>query len=248
MRLKPGVPVLALPDGGVRVGVHTSVDFARLSARQRDWLARIETGISDADAREFPLLARRLTRAGLVDDDRPSLPARLTARLHAPRAIRESLVPLAAACGLETTASAYGPVDVDVLVSMGGPSLAAVDLLARDEPHLIVTTDEAGVTVGPFIKPGHTCCHTCLGLHRAERDPAWPYVAVQCDARPPRIAAPLLPDVAMLIARACRGGLAGDDPGVWRVDPTCLTHSRTPAPHPDCHCLAGGGMLSNVGR
>ncbi len=237
MRLKPGVPVLALPDNGVRVGLHHYVDFPRLDAPQREWLMALE-GSRAADSAPYSFLAHRLRTAGLIAEDDSTVSGPVSARVNAPRSVRAALESALRASGIRAgeDIAAFEPVDVEVLVSFGSPSLTAIDVLARDQPHLLVVTDDAGVSVGPFIRPGTTPCSTCLGLHAADGDAAWPYIAIQCDGRRARVDPHLVPEAAALIARAVRAGTAGHDPGVWRLAPDALTHHGTPHRHPECHC------------
>lgn len=56
--------------------------------------------------------------------------------------------------------------------------------LRRDIPHLAVIFGDAGVTVGPFVRPGEGPCLRCIDLHRRDDDPAWPALAAQLHTRP----------------------------------------------------------------
>ncbi len=127
-------------------------------------------------------------------------------------------------------------VDIEVLVSMASPSPIAASLLPQDQPHLLVLTDEAGVTVGPLVVPGSTACGTCLDLHRTDEDPTWPYVAIQCQGRPAQIDPAIALDVACAVARACEAHLAGQESMVWRIERHQTYATPTPAPHPWCAC------------
>lgn len=67
-----------------------------------------------------------------------------------------------------------------VLCDIAHPDASdAPDAMALDVPHLPVATLGARAVVGPFVLPGLTGCLRCLDLHRADRDPAWPRIAVQ---------------------------------------------------------------------
>jgi len=65
--------------------------------------------------------------------------------------------------------------------------------------HLRATVDGGHGTVGPLVLPGRTSCLQCAELHRTDRDPAWPALAVQLAARPRRRVGS---DVALCVATA----------------------------------------------
>ncbi|MFV0633459.1 hypothetical protein [Demequina sp.] len=140
-------------------------------------------------------------------------------------------VPGADVRGADATAA------LDVLVTVGIPVTAARLLLSDDQPHLLVTVDEGGVTVGPLVIPGATACVTCLGLAATERDRLWPAVALQCEGRTPHTTPMLAGLAGMLTARACTHLSAGTDPGVWRVSDEGVRQLPSPEPHPACACL-----------
>ena len=135
--------------------------------------------------------------------------------------------------------------------------------LRRDIPHLAVVFGDAGVTVGPWVRPGAAPCLRCVDLHRTSADTAWPVMATQLHTLPPpgedaitsaivaaRAAALVLAGVA-----AARGRPALPPPvGVsWRLlrDRTDKGSadgsgarwggadwvSATWEPHPECGCL-----------
>jgi hypothetical protein len=64
-------------------------------------------------------------------------------------------------------------------------------------PHLRATVDGQRATVGPLVLPGRSSCLQCADLHRTDRDPAWPALAVQLAARPRRR---ISSDVALCVA------------------------------------------------
>jgi hypothetical protein len=63
--------------------------------------------------------------------------------------------------------------------------------------HLPASVDGSRAIVGPLVLPGRTSCLRCADLHRTERDPAWPALAVQLGARPRRR---ITSDVALCVA------------------------------------------------
>ena len=64
-------------------------------------------------------------------------------------------------------------------------------------PHLRASADGPRAVVGPLVLPGRSSCLQCADLHRADRDPAWPALAVQLAARPRRRVSS---DVALCVA------------------------------------------------
>jgi hypothetical protein len=64
-------------------------------------------------------------------------------------------------------------------------------------PHLRATVDGQRAIVGPLVLPGRSSCLRCADLHRTDRDPAWPALAVQLAARPRRRVSS---DVALCVA------------------------------------------------
>ncbi|WP_430868494.1 hypothetical protein [Demequina aurantiaca] len=135
--------------------------------------------------------------------------------------------------------------DVTVIVASGSPDLALVsDLMAADQPHLPVITDERGVTVGPFVIPGAGPCLTCLGISRTEADADWPLVALQCNGSRPTHASAAVRALTAGVAcdsvvRFLDGG--GSDARQWRAesrtngDGPRLTE-RVVRTHPSCRC------------
>jgi hypothetical protein len=143
--------------------------------------------------------------------------------------------------------------DIAVIVAHGAPLIeAAVPLMARDVPHVYVTTDERGALVGPLVVPGRSACGTCVGLARTLSDPAWPLLSLQLTAghtlplSTPDVAA----QAAALVVGALGWWLASRNAQetaprswlntVWTLDrDTPPSASAAPA-HPDCGCGAAG--------
>lgn len=65
--------------------------------------------------------------------------------------------------------------------------------------HLTASVDGSRAVIGPLVLPGVTSCLRCADLHRCDRDPAWPWLAVQLANRPRRRA---ISDVALCVAAA----------------------------------------------
>ena len=146
--------------------------------------------------------------------------------------------------------SRESPADIEVLSSHGAADLvAARELLARDAMHLPIVSDEDGLTVGPVVVPGVTACVGCLAHARADRDAAWPRIALQLGGAARNCAAHLPPECSSLAgalaAREVLATLRADGRthearavGQWRV--TALAEaSWSPAPpHRACGCGA----------
>jgi hypothetical protein len=82
-----------------------------------------------------------------------------------------------------------GPIDSTVRAAMHLDGLA----------HLACRVRGSEAVVGPLVIPGVTSCLRCVDLHRTDRDPAWPALAVQFIAKP-RYRAPS--DVSLCMATA----------------------------------------------
>jgi hypothetical protein len=112
--------------------------------------------------------------------------------------------------------------------------------------HLPAGVDGSHAVVGPLVLPGVTSCLRCADLHRCERDPAWPVLAVQLAARPRRRATS---DVTLCIATAgltagqALAYLDGDRPETlnasleWQL-PDWRLRRRRWISHHDCDCGA----------
>jgi len=81
------------------------------------------------------------------------------------------------------------PVDPAVCASMHLDGLA----------HLACAVRGGHAVIGPLVIPGITSCLRCADLHRADRDPAWPALAVQLGRTP---AHRVPSDVALCVATA----------------------------------------------
>lgn len=120
--------------------------------------------------------------------------------------------------------------------------------LRRDIPHLPVVFGDAGITVGPFVRPGAGPCLRCVDLHRTDADPAWPAMATQLHTLPPRGEDAIVS--ALVAARAATLVLAGIASARGRTAPSPPAGAswRLPSgsgdwvsgawdPHPGCGCL-----------
>jgi bacteriocin biosynthesis cyclodehydratase domain-containing protein len=153
-----------------------------------------------------------------------------------------------AAPAVEVRAATPGvPADL-VIVTGHGPVEETLheELNAAGSPHLQVSVEGAGAVIGPLVIPGETSCLRCCDLHRTDRDPAWPALAVQLSVRSrhrlPTDGA-LCVAVAGLSALQALAHLDGEDPATrdgtlelhlpdWRL------RRRSWPPHPACPCRA----------
>lgn len=125
---------------------------------------------------------------------------------------------------------------------------AADRLTAAGIPHLVALSDGPLARVGPLVIPGVTPCLHCLDLHRADRDPRWPFVLAQLTARrdvaPPAtdtVLAALTSALAATHVLALLDGPAGTRPpsAGALLDlrlPALEWTRRSWAVHPDCGC------------
>lgn len=123
--------------------------------------------------------------------------------------------------------------------------------------HLAASVDGSRAVIGPLVLPGVTSCLRCADLHRCDRDPAWPRLAVQLANRPRRRA---ISDVSLCVAAAgltAGQALAYLDRGKpetlnatleWQL-PDWRLRRRQWVSHHDCDCgattrLAEGGRMA----
>lgn len=146
--------------------------------------------------------------------------------------------------GTATSAGTGGP-DLVLLVPGGPMDEAAPDAcFAAGLPHLVVGARGTTAVVGPLVIPGRSSCLRCLEHHRRDRDPAWPYLAVQLTTSTPRSEATEITVSALaaaLGAAQALGHLDGEE--VAAVDGTlefCLpdhrVRRRSWPRHPSCEC------------
>jgi len=137
------------------------------------------------------------------------------------------------------------PVDTTVATSLHLDGLA----------HLSAQVRDVHAVIGPLVVPGVTSCLHCADLHRTDRDPSWPLIAIQLGSVPRhRIAA----DTALCVAAA---GLAASQalayldrqrPATlggtleWELPDWRLRRRSWPA-HPACECGAAAAT-SRHGR
>jgi hypothetical protein len=139
------------------------------------------------------------------------------------------------------------PSDVVVLTDPGPVDPAVRSALHLDQrTHLSVSVHAGQAIVGPLVVPGLTSCLRCADLHRCDRDPAWPLLAIQLSRtgrrRPPQDAA-LCVSTAGLAASQILAFLDRQEPAStsatleWQPPDWRLRRRGWP-PHPDCDCGA----------
>ena len=123
-------------------------------------------------------------------------------------------------------------------------------LHAADAPYLVVTLGIDSGVVGPLVLPGLTSCPRCADLHRGDRDPAWPALAVQLaigSRYGPASAVTVATISAGVAAQQALSFLDGSEPDC--IDATLELHlpdwrlrRRSWPPHPECGCTAAADV------
>lgn len=144
--------------------------------------------------------------------------------------------------------------DLVVLVTRGEIDRNQLDDWVRNDlPHLLVTTSEGVVRVGPFVVPGETACLRCVDAHHAEADPRRPLILAQyADPVAPRDGLPdpihhdLLTMALLWASRDVLNWVDGRQPTTWSAtitfDPTLnLQHALW---HQHLACGCGWGQRS----
>lgn len=171
----------------------------RVSGAEERMLAALGGGVSTEGLR---IVARRAGAppsavTELLEQLTPVLAPARAERTEPPLVVLDGSGPTAAA--LERMLAEAG-VDVRSGLSWSDPVVAQADAavivaayaiepqrharwLRRDVPHLAVVFGDAGVSVGPFVRPGEGACLRCVDLHRTDADPAWPAMATQLHTR-----------------------------------------------------------------
>ncbi|AOZ72356.1 hypothetical protein BK816_02770 [Boudabousia tangfeifanii] len=141
----------------------------------------------------------------------------------------------------------YPTHDLSIIISAGSfPATLAKLLAVDDQPFLMVTYTEMGLSVGPLIHPALGPCPQCIDLHKTDLDSAWPIVADALQgtfarANPPSIDSATLATAAGFIVRIVLDFLDNRNQvpiGTQLYIPTYDTqiqHSFWQA-HPSCQC------------
>lgn len=120
------------------------------------------------------------------------------------------------------------------------------ELMSTDTPHLPITIMRSAVIVGPVIVPGVNACASCLALHEADRDAAWPILASQLVAR---WAQPLSVaewgEIAITAARLMAQP-AGAESMSYELTATHPPRARRYQPHAGCGCQSPAGNATVI--
>ena len=120
-------------------------------------------------------------------------------------------------------------------------------------PHLSSSVSGSGAVIGPLVMPGRTSCLRCADLHRSDRDPCWPTLAVQLATRSRHRA---ISEVALCVAAAgvtagqALSFLDGQRPETvggtveWQL-PDWRLRRRSWPPHHECDCGAASNPLED---
>jgi hypothetical protein len=156
-----------------------------------------------------------------------------------------------------TTAAVDDNPDVTVFAPDHGPDFALGERSVRlAGAHLVAYVRDTSGVVGPFVLPGRTPCLRCLDLHRADRDPGWPRVALQL-ARPGVSVAACDIALATLVASATALDVltfldGGDPASLGATIERCLRsgaeRTRRWTMHPACGCSWGGAIANRTER
>lgn len=196
-----------LRDAGLLVGADTLAQ-ARLAARDHG------TALADATAH------------ALGDEAAGALRGRLavTVALRAPVELAPTATAALSAAGLRVTGPrARGALHLVVADVAPDPRVVA-PLMHSGTPHLTVVRDVSGVTVGPFVVPGHSACTGCLEASQADQDPDGGVVRLLRARQLRRTVLPHDPAVwALALAEAARDvtvWAAGEQPRTWSATRT----------------------------
>jgi hypothetical protein len=120
-------------------------------------------------------------------------------------------------------------------------------------PHLSSTVHGSRAVIGPLVLPGRTSCLRCADLHRSDRDPCWPALAVQLATKSRHRA---ISEVALCVAAAgvtagqalsYLDGLRPETLGgtvEWHL-PDWRLRRRSWPPHHECDCGAASNPLED---
>lgn len=191
-----------LREAGLLMGVATLAE-ARLAARGRSTALADATALAHGDEATGALRGR-LAAAVVVRGSAELAPAATAAVV---------------AAGLRVSGPrARGALHLVLADVVPDPRVVA-PLMHSGTPHLLVVRDVSGVTVGPFVVPGHTACTGCLDATRADRDPDHGVLALLRARRLRRDVLPHDPAVwALALAEAARDitvWASGEQPRSW---------------------------------
>lgn len=156
----------------------------------------------------------------------------------------------------DAVARAVPGADTTPLVSDHEPDLTVVavdepldderreDLHERGRTHLVARIGPGFAAIGPLVVPGFTSCLRCADLHRRDRDPAWPALAVQLSV-PPRygtasetaLATLAVGVTSLQVLQYLDGAAPATIDGTLELhQPDWRLRRRSWSRHPDCDC------------
>ncbi|WP_084074024.1 hypothetical protein [Demequina sp. NBRC 110052] len=185
-----------------------------------------------------------LAAAGVGTRYEDAAPARVEPDAYSPRHVASTCA--GAAHWTVAERSPWSPPPGEVVlgaaIALGGVSRTVTARWEFDGlPHLLISADEDGVDVGPLVVPGVTACAGCVAHHARERDPAWPSLLLQLEARRPWVDPRVLTEAAGTAARLLLTELSRrpDEAPVssrWRLEPLTAPRQSEVTPHPACGC------------
>lgn len=216
-----------LHEAGLLVGTDTLAQV-RLVARGHG------TALADATAH------------ALGDEAAGAMRGRLAAvvALRAPAELAPTATAALGAAGLPVSGARARSALHLVVADVAPDPRVVAPLMRSGTPHLTVIRDVSGVTVGPFVVPGHTACTGCLEASRADRDAEAGVVRLLRARHLRRTVLPHDPAVwALALAEAARDvtvWAAGEQPSTWSATRT-WTHAGGEERvalrrHPRCGC------------
>jgi hypothetical protein len=160
-------------------------------------------------------------------------------------AANEALLRAAPECDTRPLGAHVSP-DLVVLTEAPVGDQLRYSLHQRELAHLCVEVRSDRAVIGPLVVPGWFSCLHCADLHRLDRDPAWPALAVQLEVsrrypEPSDVAlTSLAAGLGALQALAYLDGeLAGAVEGTLELaPPDWRVRRRSWEVHPDCSCGA----------
>jgi hypothetical protein len=260
----PGLPPRQLP-------AYLSADFGALLGRYGDGAAEVlarrrrSAVVVHGTSRITSTIAATLASAGVGQvhlADRgdvaaaDSCPGGLS---YADEGARFGIAGVAAVrrCSPDVITASLGNGRFADLVILTDP--APVEPSVRDSlhldglPHLSSAVHGSRAVIGPLVIPGRSSCLRCADLHRSERDPCWPALAVQLAARARHRS---ISEVALCVAAAgltagqALSFLDGQRPETlggtveWQL-PDWQLRRRSWPPHQECDCTAAMNPLED---
>lgn len=264
VRLRRGVPVVALGNGLLQVGVDpASRVLLPDTPTIASFVQELAAGTSTPEAPELREVIARLGGQGLLIDE-VERRRRRQVRADSPVAVvgadpwRGDLDVLLREAGVALAqrrqgAEGGGPeAELTVLLAAGEPDRDLVDSLTHvGDPVLFVSVVDARVRVGPFVVPGVTACLRCIDAHVAVTHPWHTGVLTARRSGFPVDLPPLPMQVALARAAVdvC-AWLEGRRPATWSattwIDEDLAVEHQAWRRHPHCGCSWGDALVARA--